>query len=750
MQIRLEDRPVKWLRDNVQRVNICEDFAEADLNAIGNDVVQMAEMDESSRSSWRERTEKGMRIAMQMIEDKTFPWPGCANTKDTLIAEAAMQFSARASAEIVKGGDVVRTKVTGNDKTGAKEARGKRVGQYMSYECTDIMTEWEPDTEQLLTSVAIIGMYYKKTYRDGLLKRSVSMSLSPMQVIVNESAKTLELAERVTHCIPDKTRNQIIERIRSGEWADILDKLGPDDDDGKLYEFYESHCWYDLDNDGYKEPYVITVHKETGAVCKICTRYDEDAIELTKDNKVAKITPLHHFTEFVFLYSPDGKYHKVGFAQLLGPITEMINTTANQLLDAGTLANLPPVFVGKGAKLPAGGIKVHPGKMNVIESTGQALRDNIVVQQMVGPSDVLFKMLGLLKENARKLATVSDTMQGDMPGANVPATTTLALLDQGLKVFSSILVRLFRAFKSEYAKLYRLDSLYLTDAEYANVVDFSDEDVERFKQMGYDQNDPRWIVSRDFSAEDCDVQPVMDPRAASEALRLARLNAMAQAAGMPPAVGRLFLEGIGVPKVDIDKIFPEQSAPDPAMIKIQAEIEKMKIDGEIKTKELELKLLTSHQKQEELEIKIARDREEVALLKSQAILNLAKAEAAEVGTQIDTYNSQLRELEIITAAESAAAQAAERTENGTDISGGRNAGGTGTVGAQQDNAQGNAVSGGAAPTGNGDMGGGSIPPGLGGAGGNMDAGTIGQTSGVQPSVRPQDVAEASARPGSMM
>jgi len=216
MQIQVEKRPISWLRDNVQRVNICDDFDEATLNAIGSEIVLMAETDEQSRSEWRERTEKGMKIAMQVLEEKSFPWVGAANTKDTLIAEAAMQFAARASAEINKGGDIVRTKLTGNDAKGTKERRGRRVGQYMSYACTDIMTEWEPDTEQLLTSVSVIGMYYKKTYRDDVLKRSVSMSISPFRVIVNENAKTIDTAERVTHHIHDMSRNNILERIRSG------------------------------------------------------------------------------------------------------------------------------------------------------------------------------------------------------------------------------------------------------------------------------------------------------------------------------------------------------------------------------------------------------------------------------------------------------------------------------------------------------------------------------------------------------
>lgn len=745
MQIQVPDRDINWLKKNVQRANISEDFDESTLNAIGADVVLMAEADDQSRAEWRSRTEKGMKIAMQVIEEKSFPWIGAANTKDTLIAEAAMQFSARASAEINKGGDIVRTKITGNDETGAKERRGRRVGQYMSYECTDIMTEWEPDTEQLLTSVSIVGMYYKKTYRDELLKRSVSMSISPLQVIVNENARTLDLAERVTHVIPDMSRNMIVERVRSGLWNDILDKLGTEDDDGTLFRFYEQHCWYDLDNDGYKEPYIITVHKDTSAVCRICTRYDEDAIETTKfDGKDAiyKITALQHFTEYPFLYSPDGKFHKVGFAQLLGPITETINTVQNQLLDAGTLANLPPVFVGRGAKLPAGGIKVHPGKMNIIESSGNDLKSNLVIPQLTGPSDVLFKMLGLLKEQSRKMATISDAMQGDLPGANVPATTTLALLDQGLKVFSAILVRLFRSFKSEYSKLYRLDSLYLTDAEYARVVDFTDEDIESFKQQGYDPDDKRWFVKKDFDANDCDVQPVLDPRAASEALRLARLNALVQAGGMPPNIGKIYLKGIGTPDHDIKRIFPDQEPPpNPAIIKLQADIQQMKDQTELKHRELDIKM-------EEIALKKAKEIDEIALLKSQAMLNIANAEKAEIGTQIETYKAQLREMEMSINA----LKAAGKDQNGTrtDLSGGSDAGGTGNMAPQQDYPQGDEIPATPAGPSNEGLAAGGIPPTDAGGIWEMDGNNVGQMPADAPHAQPGDVAKAKERTGSMM
>jgi hypothetical protein len=555
-----------------------------------------------------------------------------------------MNFAARAMAEVVRGKDVVKTETVGDDNQGLKEARGKRVSQAMSYQLVKQQPEWIPDTDQLLTSLPIIGMYYKFTYRDAALGRNVSCALSPLtEVVVHNDTKTLALADRISRLFK-RNRNYVVEKIREGTWADIEDKLSPEED-CPLAEFVEQQCWYDLDDDGYKEPYLITVHKDTGTVARICVCYEEEGIVYGKANddeggqKVLRITPLDYYTEFGFLPQPDGTFHKMGFAQLLGAINEEINTIRSQLIDSGTLANLRPGFIGKGAKIPAGGIKSQIGRLTPVESNGQDLRANIFFPDFAGPSDTLFKLLSLLDDKGHKLANISEGMQGEQSGANVPATTVLALLDQALKVYTSILWRQYRSFENEFAKLYRLNAIHLTDEEYRTIVD-----------------DPQASVKADFDLKNCDIEPVMDPKASSEALRLARLNAMAQAAEMPPAVGRIYLKGIGCNQKDIDAIFPPPQIdpqtgqpvpppPDPKMLEIQAKITQMQHQGEQKDRELALKHMEMEQKEAVSVFTIEKLQAEIANIKANSILALANAEKAEVGTQLAMFQSHMDALQ---------------------------------------------------------------------------------------------------------
>jgi hypothetical protein len=650
----LKERDISWLTNNIQRANICEDFDEATLNAIGSDVLKWHEIDDESRSEWKEQVMIGMDIAKQTLEKGNGPIGALsAKTKDPLIAEAAMNFSARAMAEVVRGKDIVKTEVVGDDPTGTKESRGKRVSQCMSYQLTKQQPEWIPDTDQLLTSMPIIGMYYKFTYRDAENNRNVSCSLSPLETVVHNDTKTLSLADRIGREFK-RNKNYIIEKIRANQWADIEAKLSPEED-CPLQDFVEQYCWYDLDADGYKEPYLITVHKESGAVARICVCYDEDGL-VTEGSKVLRITPVEYYTEFSFLLQPDGSFHKMGFAQLLGAINQEINTLQNQLIDSGTIANLRPGFIGKGAKLPAGGIVAKVGRLTPVESNGQDLRANIYFPDFAGPSDTLFKLLGLLDEKGHKLASISEGMQGETGGANVPATTTLALLDQALKIYTSILWRQYRSFEQEFIKLYKLNAQYLTDKEYIKIVDITAEDLQA---MGIDQSQitesSQILVSKDFDIENCDIEPVMDPKASSEALRLARLNAMAQAAGMPPAVGRIYLKGIGCSQKDIDDIFPPPQIdpqtgqpvpppPDPKMIEVQAKITQMAHQGEQKDRELALKHMEMEQKETVALYTIEKLQAEIAHIKATSILALAQAEAAEVGTQMGVYQSELDQL----------------------------------------------------------------------------------------------------------
>jgi chaperonin GroES len=612
----------------VQSTNIAPDLDPSVIDRLGSDVVQGYELDVASRADWQKLTEAGLKIAMQVIEPKTYPWPGSANVKHPLIATAAIQFAARAYPEIVKGIDVVKARVVGEDPDGRKEQRAKRVSQHMSWQLIEQITEWDEDTDKLLHSLPVMGICYRKTYWDPMYQRPASEGRSALQVVVNHKTKSLEKCRRVT----DEVwlyKNEVIERERSGLFVeDIWKQLHGDDEEKPQELFLEQHCWSDLDGDGYEEPYIVTVHRDSGKVARIVARYDEAGIiRGTNSREVARIEPVQYFTKYGFIPAPDGSYHDLGFAQLLSPLNETMNTILNQLLDAGTLHNLGGGFVGKGVKWSGGKMTFIPGEWKNVDVTGGVLKDNVVPLPTKEPSAVLFQLLGLIAEAGNRLASVSETMTGETPGQNVPATTVLAMIEQGLKVFTSIYKRVYRSLKSEYKKLYRLNRLYLNEKEYYRILD-----------------DGGAVFKADYDAEDLDIVPVADPTISSEAQRLARARAQFETMDRNPSIAgrieilRRYYEALNAP--DIDKLMPpkemeqianpQQPPPDPAVMKLEADIMKQKNDFELAVDKMDLDRMKMEA--------------EIGLIKANTILAIATAESKEVGQQFELYKHDMETL----------------------------------------------------------------------------------------------------------
>jgi len=623
-----DTHPISWLIDNVSSTNIAPDLDQTVVDRLGSDVVQGYDLDVASRADWQKLTEAGLKIAMQVIEPKTYPWIGCANVKHPLIATAAIQFAARAYPEIVKGVDVVKARVVGEDPQGLKEKRAKRVSQHMSWQCVEGMPEWDEDTDKLLHSLPVMGICYRKTYWDTMYQRPASEGRSALQVVVNHKTKSLEKCRRVTDEIW-LYKNEVIERERAGLFTeDIWKQLRGDDEEKPQELFLEQHCWSDLDGDGYEEPYIVTVHQESGKVARIVARYDEAGIiRGTNSREVARIEPVQYFTKYGFIPAPDGTFHDLGFAQLLSPLNETMNTILNQLLDAGTLHNLGGGFVGKGVKWSGGKMTFIPGEWKNVDVTGGVLKDNVVPLPTKEPSAVLFQLLGLIAEAGNRLASVSETMTGETPGQNVPATTVLAMIEQGLKVFTSIYKRVYRSLKSEYKKLYRLNRLYLDEKEYYRVLD-----------------DGGAVFRADYDAEDLDIVPVADPTISSEAQRLARARAQFETMERNPSiVGRIeilrrYYEALNAP--DIDKLMPPEEMekianpqappPDPAVLKLQADIMKQKNDFELAVDKMGLDRM-----------KLEAD---IGLIKANTIKAIAEAEAKEIGQQFELYKHDMETL----------------------------------------------------------------------------------------------------------
>ena len=335
------------LRALVATENIAVEIDEEDLNAMGQEICDMYQADEDSRSEWMDKYEEYMELATQVKTDKSFPWAEAANVKYPLLTIASLQFASRAYQSLVPNNKVVKTREIGADPDGQKADRAKRISNYMSYQLLEEMDTWEDQMDRTCLILPIIGNVFKKTYWDG--HKMVSDLVLPKDLCVDYYATSLEDAARKTHKLYYYP-NEIVSQVRTGNFLDVVDTTAPSstfegdhsdaqdalqgvtppaNDDTAPHCFLECHCWWDLDGDGYEEPYIITVHEDTKQVVRVSARYDADGIEYNMDNEVTKITPVEYFTNYIFINDPNSGVYGMGFGSLLGPLNEATNTILN-------------------------------------------------------------------------------------------------------------------------------------------------------------------------------------------------------------------------------------------------------------------------------------------------------------------------------------------------------------------------------------------------------------------------------------
>lgn len=628
----MSDELINKLLDLHDNINIANDLDEIKLKEIGSKVCQEFEMDMRSRADWEKVMDKAMAIAKQTFDRKTFPWEGAANVKYPLIPTAVINSASRIYQEIIKGEKVVHATVIGKDEDGTATDRAERISRHMSHQLLVESDEWEEGTDRLLVMVAFLGTVFRKTYYDPLNLSICSDVCSPKDIVIHDSVKSLETARRISHVIY-KYRNDIISYINAGIYKDIdLEALKEDsnsEEDAAL-EFIEMHRFLDLDEDGYAEPYIVTVHKKSEIVVRINSRWDMDGVKLGTKGKVIKIEPTHYFSDYHWLHSPDGSYYSMGFGALLYPHNDTINTLINQLLDSGTLSNLQGGFIGRGVRIKNGSIKPKMGEWSVLESAaGADLRSNIVPFPTKDPSPVLLQLLSLLIESGKQLSAVTDALSGQEQAQNVPATTILSLIKQGLVVFSSIQKRIYRGFKKEFAKIYRLNKLYL---------DQTPQYFGEGKKVAY-------VTQEDYEASNIDIKPVADPNMSSDMLKATKIQGMMQVLQMLSPEGQKtalteFLQELQIPESVIEKLLSPAPPPPtpPDVLKMQVDAQKDHVDMQLKARELDLK---------EMQIKI--DALEKAALaekfKADAVLDIAKAKQADLQFKLDAYLSALDRLD---------------------------------------------------------------------------------------------------------
>lgn len=616
------------LRAIVEAKNIADTLDEEKLTQIGSDCAKGFEYDLSTRSEWEQNLKDWTKLALQVREEKSWPWPKAANVKYPLLSTAAMQFNARAYPSLIpSNGDVVKVNVIGKDRDGMKLERAKRIGMFMSYQVLYEMHCWEEDMDKLLMMLPIIGTVFKKTYYNPVLKQNVSELVLPENLVVNYWAKSLETAERVSEIIP-LSKRLVKEKMMSKTYLDV--ELGdpiPDptqmtqavaQDEATPYQIIEQHTYLDLDEDGYAEPYVVTFERTSGKVLRIVARFDEDTIYQDDDGNLQRIEPIQYYTKFGFIPNPDGGFYDVGFGLLLGPLNESVNTLINQLIDAGTLSNLQGGFLGKGLKLKMGESRWQPGEWKPVNSTADDLRKQIVPLPAKEPSNVLFQLMGSLITSGKELASVAEIFVGKMPGQNTPATTTMATIEQGMKVFTAVYKRVYRALRSEFKKIYDLNRVYLDPNKYAAVID---------TEVGPD----------DFDKESYDVCPAADPSTPTGTEKLMKAQGLLE----------LLPTGILDPVEVIRRVLEAQEQPNYERLFNQQiqQTGQMQPPPDPKLQEMEMK---SQLEQQKIALQ-AQEKERAAMLaeRSQAVQLAMKTQEHNLKMQADAQKAKLSAAEAI-------------------------------------------------------------------------------------------------------
>lgn len=641
------ERPITLNAAAIGSPNLCDQFDEADLQRIGVECHDGYARDEGSRAVWLKRNEAGMDLALQISNDKSFPWPGCSNVAFPLVTIAAMQFHARAYPAIVNGTDVVKCAVFGTDPEGVHTAHAERVSTHMSWQLLYEDKCWEEQEDKAILNLSIVGTNFKKSYYSASLRHNVSELVLAKDLVLDYWSKSVEDSPRKTHKLP-MFRNEVYEKVMRGTFRDVLEQAWyqtainpgspartqqdnrqgmnpPPADDTTALLFLEQHCNMDLDGDGYAEPYIITLEATSKCVVRIVTRFDRESdIERVAagahKGKIIRIEAMEYFTKKTFIPSPDGGIYDIGFGVFLGPLNEAVNSLVNMLLDAGTMQTTGGGFLGRGAKIRGGTYTVAPFEWKRVDSTGDDLRKSIFPLPVNAPSPVLFELLGLLINYTSRVSGTTDITVGENPGQNTPAQTTQTMVEMGHKIYTAIFKRIWRSSKEEFSKLFKLNGMF----------------------MPLDARVPGGATRQDYQGSADAISPVADPNVSSDSMRLQLASALKQASMTSPGYNRDAVEirYLKALRVDgIPQVFPgTQGQPPPKDPKLQ--IEELKIQGRLQEQQAALQLEFAQfgaSLEEEKRVNNAR----IIELMAQAQNESANAQTEQAYAQIAVINTEI-------------------------------------------------------------------------------------------------------------
>jgi chaperonin GroES len=575
--------------------NIAKVLSKEQLASIGSEAYRGYMADLLSRVEWEHKIDMAFKLALQVTEKKNFPWENASNVKYPLISTAAMQFAARAYPTLVPSdGKLVKMRVIGYDPQGEKLNRAERISKHMSYQILEEMDNWDEDMDKLLIALPIVGFMFKKTYYDSAKQKNCSYLVYPKNLVINYWAKSVEDTERKTEIIY-LSKRKIKEKQLEGIFLDV-DLGDPVTDNKKTtspqtqenftipsegdfttpYTILEQHSYLDLDEDGYAEPYTITFEEATQKILRIVPCFYPEDIEVNEKGDIVKIPPHEYYTKFSFVPNPDGSFYDLGFGHLLGPINESVNTLINQLVDAGSLSNLQSGFLGKGLRIKLGDAKFKPGEWKTVNVTGDDIKKQVFALPVRDPSEVLMSLVQLLIQSGKEFASISEMFVGKMPGQNTPATTTMATIEQGMKVFTAIYKRVYRALSKEFRKIYKLNKIYLDPYAESDVLDMQ-------------------ITQSDYiSGSENDIAPAADPQAISMQEKLNKYQSILQLLQLgtinPMEVTKRILEAQEISSIEQLIMQPQPPQPDPKVQEAQAKLQFEGQKAQIKNQEMQNKM----------------------------------------------------------------------------------------------------------------------------------------------------------------
>ncbi len=526
--------------------NLADHLEEGILNELSEDLLGMVESDIDSRKEWADTFVRGLEVLGFKYEERTDPWEGACGVYSTVLAEAAIRFQAETMSETFPSMGPVKTKILG-EETKEKLEAATRVKNDMNYQLTETMVEYRPEHERLLYSLGLAGSAFKKVYFDPNIGRQVAIYIPAEDVIVPYGASHLETAERVTH-IMRKTKNDIVKLQAAGFYrevelgdpetfhTDIEEKKAEeggftlsDDDRYTVYEIHADLIIDELDQEDsdiqIAKPYVVTIERGTGEILSVRRNWNPDDPLMLKNQ---------HFVHYV--YVPGFGFYGLGLIHIIGGYARAGTSLIRQLVDAGTLSNLPGGLKSRGLRIKGDDTPIEPGEWKDVDVPSGSIRDNIMPLPYKEPSQTLLQLLNQITQEGRRLGAISDMNISDM-SANAPVGTTLALLERTLKPMAAVQARVHYAMKQEFKMLKTIMADYAPNAyEYEPV--------------------KGEITARRADYEMVDVIPVSDPNSSTMAQRVVQYQAVLQMAQSAPQIydlpqlHRQMIEVLGVKNAD--------------------------------------------------------------------------------------------------------------------------------------------------------------------------------------------------------